>query len=484
MRLKLLGLTVWIFCATGCASLTASPQAKGLILFLGDGMGLSTVTAARLFEGGAEHLLSFEKLPYTALIKTYELDRLVPDSAGTMTAIMTGVKTKAGMIAVAGNARRGDCQSSQGQELRTLLEEAEIAGLATGVVTTTRLTHATPAATYAHVPERQWESDADLPEAAKRAGCKDIARQLVEFPFGDGLEVALGGGRLKFLPSTVADPEEPAQTGARLDGRDLTQEWLKRFPQAAYVWNKAQFEAVDPDRVLHLLGLFDPSHLEYEPDRPLDKGGEPSLAEMTAKALQILSRNPKGFVLVVEGGRIDHAHHAGNAYRALAETVEFARAVETALTLSDPKQTLIVVTADHSQPLVIAGDLKRTQPILGKVETEEGLLAKAADGLPYTALVYANGRGAHVLPQGGDEVFSQPLHFGRLDTSTVDTARPGYHQEALVPLEASTHAGEDVPLYAQGPGAERFHGVLEQNAIYHLMRAALGFPGRLHLDKP
>lgn len=456
-------------------------RARNLILFVGDGMGITTVTAARILAGqqrgasGEENLLPFERFPYTALIKTYAVDQQVPDSAGTMTAMMTGVKTKVGLIGLDQNARRGDCASSLGRELLTLLEEAEQRGLATGVVTTTRITHATPAATYAHAPERDWEGDADFPQAAKEAGCKDIARQLIELPYGDGLEVALGGGRQKFLPASAKDPEYPDQSGSRRDGRDLTAEWLKRYARAAYVWNKAQFDAIDPTQVEHLLGLFEPSHLHYEPERLLDRAGEPSLSEMTAKAIRILKQNPKGFVLMVEGGRIDHAHHAGNAFRALTETIELGRAVEMALTLTDPRDTLLVVTADHSQPLVFAGYPRRGNPILGKAQDRQGKPALAADGLPYTALSYANGRGAHLLPDGGDAVFAQAIHPGRMDLRAVDTTHPGYHQEALVPLDATTHAGEDVPLYATGACAYGFHGVLEQHAIYHLLRQAAGF---------
>src|SRR5690606_34647341 len=104
---------------------------------------------------------------------------------------------------------------------------------------------ATPAATFAHTPNRDWESDAELSAEAKANGCKDIARQLIEFPYGDGLEVALGGGRSYFLPNTVADPEDAGAFGRRKDGRNLSQEWASR-PGAAYVWNRRQFNAIDP----------------------------------------------------------------------------------------------------------------------------------------------------------------------------------------------------------------------------------------------
>jgi alkaline phosphatase len=460
--------------------------AKNVILFIGDGMGIATVTAARIFEGqlhggyGEENLLSFERFPYVALSKTYNTNQQTPDSAGTMTAIMTGVKTKAGLIAVNQNVVLGDCNSARGNVLPTLLEQAEQAGKATGVVTTTRLTHATPAATYAHSPHRDWESDADLPQAAKDLGCKDIARQLLEFAYGDGIEVALGGGRAKFLPRGSTAPEDPQQQGKREDGRDLTQEWLHKYRDAAYVWNKAQFDAADIKTTRHLLGLFEPSHMQYEYDRPTDKSGEPSLAEMTGKAIDILKNNRKGFFLMVEAGRIDHAHHAGNAFRALTDTIALSEAVRLAQQKTNSDDTLIVVTADHSHVFTIAGYPTRGNPILGKVTGNDNRgeahhqHERAADGKPYATLNYANGQGASVLPGSGDARAKQTPAAGRgLDLNDIDTEEESYHQQALIPLKQETHAGEDVAIYAAGPGAYLFHGVQEQNAIYHLMKQAM-----------
>ncbi|HSB95877.1 MAG TPA: alkaline phosphatase, partial [Spongiibacteraceae bacterium] len=237
-------------------------RARNVILFIGDGMSLTTVTAARIFDGqlrgdnGEENSLSFEELPYTALAKTYNTNQQVPDSAGTMTAIMSGVKTKAGFIGVNQNAQRGDCKSAQGNSVQTFLEQAAKAGLSTGIVTTSSVTDATPAATYAHVPERNWQSDHDMPTESKIQGCRDIARQLIEFPLGGGLDVVLGGGRSKFIPTAVSDPEGNGAVGERDDRRDLTSEWTKKYHNAAYVWNQQQFTAIDPKKVDHLLGLF------------------------------------------------------------------------------------------------------------------------------------------------------------------------------------------------------------------------------------
>ncbi|MXX06595.1 MAG: alkaline phosphatase [Gammaproteobacteria bacterium] len=440
--------------------------AKNVILFVGDGMGVSTVTAARILEGqlrgetGEENELFFETFPNLALAKTYNTDAQVPDSAGTMTAMVTGVKTRAGLISVSDAALRGDCASQQGAELLTFLEIAEMRGLATGVVSTARLTHATPAANYAHIMERNFESDADAAGLSDPGDCADIARQLIEFTENvedsDGLEVALGGGRGAFLPNFEgADPED-GEAGNRLDGRDLTGEWVERHDDAAYVWNAEQFAAVDSSEVSHLLGLFELSHMEYELDRENDAGGEPSLSEMTAKAIGILSKNPNGYYLNVEAGRIDHAHHATSPRRALVDTIEFARAVQTAYEMVDLSETLIIVTADHSHVFTVAGYPGRGNPILGIVAGGDGEPNLADDGMPYTTLGYINGPNP-----GRDE-----------DLSHVDTTHESFRSQTLVPLGSETHGGEDVAVYAVGPGADLVRGVIEQNVIFHIMMEA------------
>lgn len=454
---------------------TGAGRAKNVILFVGDGMGVSTVTAIRILEGqirggtGEENVLPWETFPHVALSKTYNTNQQVPDSAGTATAMLSGVKTRAGFIGVGPAPARGDCAGALAASLPTLMEQAEAAGLASGVVTTTRLTHATPAAAFAHVPERDWESDADMPAEAPAAGCKDIAAQLIDFPYGDGIDVAMGGGRGNFLPSEAADPEYPDRLGRRLDGRDLAAEWLER-PGARYVWNKAQFDAVDAAASGPLLGLFDYSHMQYELERSEDPAGEPSLAEMTAKAIELLKRNPRGFALLVEAGRIDHGHHAGRAALALHDGVAMAEAVKVADAMTDDADTLIIVTADHSHVFTIAGYPTRGNPILGKVVANdargepESEPARLQDGLPYTTLGYHNGPGA---------VRSLP----RPDISDIDTQHKDYRQQALLPIYSETHAGEDVPVYAKGPGAERVSGVMEQNEIYDALAGALGLGG-------
>jgi alkaline phosphatase len=460
-------------------------RARSVILFVGDGMGVTTQTAARILEGqlkghpGEENRLSFETLPYAALSKTYSWDQQTSDSAPTMTAMVTGYKAREGMLSVNHLTPRGECDAQvvAATTVPTILELAARHGKATGVVSTARLTHATPGATYAHTPMRDWEADANQP-----AGCgvKDIARQLIEVSpeVRKSLKVAMGGGRINFMPRQlngvdVLDPEYPKIKGRRNDGRDLTAEWLRtRGAGARYVWSKAGFDAVNPANTEYLLGLFEPSHMQYETDRASDVAGEPSLTEMTAKAISLLQKSPQGYFLHVEGGRIDHAHHAGNARRALTETIELSNAVRKAMELTRGTDTLIIVTADHSHTFTMSGYPHRGNDILGLVKdvpTVDGhpsSVDKARDGKPYTTLGYLNGPGA-VVTETGQGV--------RADLSQVDTTDLEFLQQAAIPTGAETHGGEDVAIWASGPWAHLVHGSMEQNWIFHVMKAAFGF---------
>lgn len=438
-------------------------RARNIIIFIGDGMGVSTLTAARILAGenagvdGESFVTAMDRLDHTALVRTYSHDGQVSDSAPTATAILAGIKTRNGVIGVGPEVVVDDCASGLANTVPSLFGMAQEAGLATGIVTTTRITHATPAAGYAHTPQRDWEADADMPAAAIAEGCADIARQLVEGPVGAELEVVLGGGRSAFLPTTSADPEYPEQTGRRQDGRDLIAEWQRRNPGGTFAWNVAQLAAYNPASGQPLLGLFEPSHMQYETDRAADAGGEPSLADMVELSIRRLAGKDGGYVLLVEGGRIDHAHHGGNAYRALTDAAAFDDAVARALSLVDLDETLIVTTADHSHTLTMSGYPQRGNPILGTVAFGEPQVAR--DGKAYTTLGYANGPGA--------------VAGERADPAAQDTAAPDYRQQATVPLSGETHAGEDVAVRASGPGADLFRGTMEQQTVFYVIKRAL-----------
>ena len=434
-------------------------KAKNVIVFIGDGMGISTITAARIYAGqkqgkmGEEHVLPFETFENVALVKTYNTDAQVPDSAGTATAIHSGQKTRIGMLGVGPQAVRGDCSARAAHSLPLMGEEATRHGKGLGIVSTARITHATPASVYARSVDRNWEADAAIPEDQRGPACPDIARQLVASDF----DVALGGGRVAFFGED--------RGGRRLDkAADLPGDWAARTG-GTVVSNAAELAAAPAD--VPVLGLFSTSHMTYMADRTPDND-EPTLTEMTASALSRLSNDADGFYLMVESGRIDHGHHAGQAGYALEEAVEFARAIQYAIDNTDPADTLILVTADHSHVFTIAGYPQRGNDILGVVippegggDDDDGASAGpslAADGKPYTTLGYGNGPGA----VAGDRPVPE----------TGVKAR----QQALVPLGSETHGGEDVAVYARGPGAQEVRGVIEQNRIYDIVRAAFGWP--------
>ena len=443
-------------------------RAKNVILFVGDGMGISTLTAARILEGqhrgesGEENYLSFERFPHTALVKTYNVDAQVADSAGTATALNTGVKTRIGVINTGPEQVQAACENLAQNSLTPIASYAEQAGMSTGVVSTARLTHATPAAVYAVSPKRSWESDADLPEE-KTEGCRDIAQQILNNLGGDGLEVALGGGARAFMP-------EGTERGRRKDGRNLTDEWVSSREGAAYVSNRDGLGKVDIGATSRLLGLFDDSHMDYELDRearPSTTNVQPSLSEMTETAIKMLSKDKDGFYLMVEAGRVDHGHHEGNAQRALNDAIALSDAVAKAVELVDLSETLILVTADHSHVFTIAGYPRRGNPIFGLVtpiDLEGTSPRLAEDGKPYTTLGYHNGTGA---------VQGERPHLTQEEAQAHD-----HKQQALVPLRSETHGGEDVGLFAIGPWSHLAAGTMEQNVIFHIMDHALGLRER------
>ncbi|NXJ18485.1 PPBT protein, partial [Dicrurus megarhynchus] len=426
--------------------------AKNLILFLGDGMGVSTVTAARILKGqlqhgqGEESLLEMDKFPFVALAKTYNTNAQVPDSAGTATAYLCGVKANEGTLGVSAGVTRDRCNTTKGQEVTSILRWAKDAGKAVGIVTTTRVTHATPSAAYAHSANRDWYSDGEMPPDALEGGCKDIARQLVEnIP---DIEVILGGGRKYMYPKNVSDveyPHEEKHRGTRLDRRNLVQAWQDAKPPgkvAEYVWHRRELLALNLSRVDFLLVKFPFHPGMWNPARQ-----EEGRAGITPCLLSNLPGS--------SGGRIDHGHHEGKAKQALHEAVELDRAIGLATRLTSTQDTLSVVTADHSHVFTFGGYTPRGNPIFGLAPMQSDV-----DRKPFTSILYGNGPGYKIV--AGE----------RENVSAVDFAHADYQAQSAVPLRQETHGGEDVAVFARGPMAHLRGGVHEQNYIPHAMAYA------------
>jgi alkaline phosphatase len=435
----------------------AAPQAKNIIFFLGDGMGPTTITAARIYKYKEEGLLNFERLERTARIKTYSADAMVTDSAPSMGAYMTGVKINNDVISLKdakpqapgkdanGNPTADRCGDNNGSAPMTMLELAKAAGRAVGAITTTELTHATPASTFAHV--------------CNRNTVYTIAQQIVPGGAGynerlkDGVDVLMGGGRPHFTPfDAQANPK------GRADGRDLLAEFKARGYFVAAT--RADMMSALPNR--KFVGIYADSHLDYALAR---KPTQPTLAEMTNKSIELLARNPNGFFLMVEGGKIDHALHDSNAKNALEEVVDFDNAIQAAVERMrrlDPglEHTLIVVTADHDHTMVMNGYPQRGNPILGIVrDVATGQPALDADGKTYTTLVYGGGPNRQDVRTGVDDAHAMAAD---------------YRQETGVRLSGEGHGGGDVKLFAVGAGSAPFKGTIENTRVFELMKAAAG----------
>jgi alkaline phosphatase len=487
MRLSTLAGAAMLALLTGCASVPPASQvnspapaqaqveqrARNVIFFLGDGMGLNTLTAARIFHVGEAGELTIDRLPESAFVKTFSNDAMVTDSAAGMAAYMTGVKQNNGVISMSfgtrsvapgkdanGNALVSKCEN--GSPATTLLELARKRGMALGVVTNTSVTDATPASAYGHGCHRKLETDFAAMLVPGGAGYNQALG-------ARGLEVMFGGGRQFFTPFAFG--------GKRADSRDLLAELGKQGFRV--VSNTAEFNTLAVNPAQPAIGLFAQNHMDYDATR--DPARQPSLTEMTRKAIDLLAPHAgeqgKGFFLVVEGGLIDHALHATLGKRALQETVSYNDAMQAALDKMealDPglKNTLIVATADHDHTLLLNGYTVRTGKttptnpgVLGLVRNLDGSPKLDKEGRPFTIIGFGNGENRVNGPRS-----SQPALTDEIVT------RDDYHQEAVVRTRtgAETHGGTDVYLGAAGAGAELFRGTIDNTRVFSLIKNAAG----------
>lgn len=289
---------------------------------------------------------------------------------------LCGVKGNFYTVGVNGRVKFNDCEASKrsANQVHSLAAWAQRAGKSTGIVTTTTVTHASPSATYAHSANRNFECDGDVMKQGQDPNeCEDIASQLIRSKPGNKFKVIFGGGRTKFLPKTMKDHE--GVDGERLDGIDLIEEWKRGHKGASVVFDRSSLLNLSASESDYVLGLFSPGHMSFNLDADREK--EPTLLEMTETAIQLLQRDNKGFFLFVEGGRIDHGHHEGRAHKALDETVQFSQAIARALEMTNPENTLIVVTSDHAHTMSISGYPKRGNNIL-KLNTMKSDIGESA----------------------------------------------------------------------------------------------------------
>jgi len=381
---KCLMILVFGYVLSGCSGNTTEsspePVAKNIILFIGDGMGAEHRKAARWLSVGKTGKLFMDDMPVTGWLETYSANSLITDSAASATAISTGVKTNNGIVSL----------DPGFSFIPTILEEAKSQGKFVGLVTTTHLSHATPAAFASHVESRGL--------------LNDIAEQI----FTTGVHVLLGGGEDEFLPNT----EEGcySKIGARKDGRNLVNE--AKAVGFTYVCDGPNLELIEPSSTPLLMGIF--------ADDGMIRPFSPNLADMTQKAIDILSTNPSGFFLMVEGGQIDWASHENDADDTISDTLGLDKAVEVSkIFASDAKETLIIVTADH--------------------ETGGMSVSELSSGLP-----------------GEDGPFSTPEG----DLFYINWSTKG-------------HTAVNVPLTSQGPSSKLLQGVHDNTFVHTVMLSTL-----------
>lgn len=430
-------------------SLTAlAGSVKNVILLIGDGMGFGPIQYARNILVGPGERLSFEELPYVGLVTTYSANQWVTDSAAAATAMATGYKTNNGMISV----------TPDGTPVKTILEAAQEAGKAVGLVSTNTVYDATPAAFGAH-----W---------GQRSGSDAIAAQLV----AKRIDVILGGGSAQFFPKGVGP-------GKRADGKNLVEE--AKAAGYTYVANRTELDAAGDGK---LLGLFTPSYMDYQLDRNLVEQDEPDLADMTAKALEVLSRDPDGFFLMSEGARIDHMAHTAEVTGTVTEIADFEAAVNVALQFADEHpDTLVIVTADHDTM-----GLSVTEPL--KVDVLEQVTASPE----YMALQMTKDANGVFVADSIKQVMAEfagitdltPAEIATIQgASKLASYKQGYEIGSIIAARANVasltpavramgstggHSGNQVPLYATGPNGQLFAKVLDNTDLAKLLAEAMG----------
>lgn len=360
--LAVLGVMAGICAESGSAQV---PKARNVILFLGDGTGLSTIHAASIRGHGAPQKLFIQRMPHLAFSETSSASRWVTDSAAGMTAIVTGEKTHNGVISQAADAVRG---KKDGRPLKTILEYAEEKGLLTGVVTNSPLADATPAATYAH--------------ANDRATFGQIFRYVIEPCYGDGIDVAIGPGVERIIPETRA---------LGIDVPSALQTKGYRFVRDDY--DGVRKAALDTRR---LVGLFS-SAAEFDLDLATDT------------ALDILQRSARGFFLMVESN-----NHSRDVQHTLDRTVKMDKLIEKVVARVKGTDTLIIFTADHSYDMRLSGAAAKGENIVAAMVVE------------------------------------------------------------------GNHAGEEVLVAAQGPGAAQIRGFMRNTQLFDVMMNAYGWAKSSH----
>jgi alkaline phosphatase len=457
---------------------TGAPKAKNVVLFIGDGMSIAHRTAARILSKGIVQgryggELAIDDMPYMALVSTAGTDSIVTDSANSMSAYTTGHKSCVNALGVYCAHNKNTLDHPKVETIAEIVKR--LRGLSVGVVTNTEIEDATPAGMVAHTRRRSDYND------------------IVKMFFAVQPDVMMGGGSPNFLAKSTP--------GSKRTDED---NYIKKFEDAGYkfVSSKTELEAAKgADKVL---GLFNTSNVDGALDRYfLKKGGvpkfpdQPDLTDQVKASLDILSKNDKGFVLMVESGRIDKYSHSLDWERAVYDTIMLDNAVKLAKDFAAARNdTLVIVVPDHAHPVSIVGTYDDDRPGQ-QLRDKLGVYAEA--GFPNYPAPNAQG-----YPDKIDVSRRIAFIFGTYPDS-CDTGHPYLEGEDVPAVAGATketfianekyctvpgaarrtgnlppdaaqgvHSGDDVLLTAMGPGAEQFHGRIDNTRVFRAMATALG----------
>ncbi len=468
-------------------------EPKNVIFLIGDGMGPQSVGLAiyyNRFMNGMEKRLNMERLMAagnTGYCLTYQYGTVVTDSASAATALASGVKTRDAIIG----------KDHDGRAMKTIVDIACQLGKSTGVISNTRMTHATPAAFYANVIHRDMENE--------------IAAQLIER--GD-LNVAFSGGAQHFIPQQTNLEDHPDLKGInqkagwgksrRKDGRDLLTEAKNKG--YAIVANKMELGALNPGKAEKVLGLFAASGFPSAIDRqPQHETGVPALSDMTEKALGILNRNPKGFFLMIEGGQVDWVAHGNDVASVVHEMLEFDHTIGLVMSFAEANpDTLVVVTADHDtgglaiayssykppSPLTLpSGENWRTKynfaekvifekmaaqkksflkMVLDSKGNPADLKREVEENSPFSL---TEEQAAYILAK--DPKIKPPATVYGDNTPQALMGRL-FGKEMNTGWAVGTHTHTPVMVFAKGPWGEKFRGLLDNIEIPRIMAEGWG----------
>ncbi len=430
-------------------------QARNVIVLIVDGCSAEQYTFARWYKGQP---LSFD--PYrVGSVKTYIADSVIADSAPAASAFATGVRTSDKHISVGPHRKTitgvpVPPEDAQYRPFATVLEGARLLGKATGIVATSRVSHATPGAYLAHTASRSSEDD--------------IMEQAVH----QGVDVVLGGGKRHLLPKE--------SKGSRTDGENLyrmLQDWGYAVPET-----RAELQSITHGRVF---GLFADNHMDPEIDRPALHPDQPTLAEMTRKAIELLSQNKSGFFLMVEGSQVDWACHANDPPHLLSDLLAYDQAAEAALEFARRDgRTLVLAVSDHNTGGFSIGNY-RSDKLYPQMKVEDLLD-------PFRRMRASGYRLWGSLPEKTPAALQAAtrelwgMEITEADARKVIELAPKMHEpyhalgEVLsaaytyVGWTTHGHSGGDVPLHAFGPGRP-VGGVIDAPQIARVCASAMGF---------